>query len=474
MKKILSLSVILVATFGLFFSCNDISESENNLTEESLRRQELAFYAATGEFISTQDEMEDALKSFCFSDSKRNALNDKNYEFTLISTETVETATDNQTRSVIVDSCDNVDLYLYGIKNTSTGTEGFAITTTDRRIGNVIAFVPEGSFEEYAEDTSFALFLENLEEYIDETSDIWNDLSDEEISEFKDIANNSRVSASGILGSGDYTFSNWSYNSGNIKNILKTKWGQRNPYNTIVNKKKNDGKDYPVGCGPVALAQLFANLEYPKQCSLSEELCAGVHYDWKSMKSNPNGYWVSASAKNMIAALMYEIGKGVNADYKTNGTSCSDSNVESYLSKIGFSFSGFSGYNLSSVQNSIDNGYPVMVAGYASKKTKRKKIFGITYKKTTTYSDGHYWIIDGYARFSCTAKNKNSGQITAINENYVHCNLGWYGDCDGFYLSGLFDTRHVPLEYSGGSTSTPSSGSYNFQYKQRILTNLHR
>lgn len=94
---------------------------------------------------------------------------------------------------------------------------------------------------------------------------------------------------------------------------------------------------------------------------------------------------------------------------------------------------------------------------------------GITYSTTTNYSSGHYWIVDGYANLACTATNTTSGDTTTLTADYVHCNLGWGGFCNGYYISGVFDTNHVPV-----STVSRSSGTdYYYQYKIKMLTQLH-
>lgn len=70
---------------------------------------------------------------------------------------------------------------------------------------------------------------------------------------------------------------------------------------------------------------------------------------------------------------------------------------------------------------------------------------GLVFRK---YVDGHAWLIDG------------------LRGEYVHCNFGWNGVCDGFYLSGVFDTTKGPT-----STVGPNEGGisqYNYQYKQKI------
>lgn len=453
MKKVIFFICSVFIT--LLTSCNDISVKSNEEDFYDSRRKEvLAFYAENGNYIASQNEIESNLYSFALkSKNDRSLLNADEYRFELKTSDCIEVSKDNHARSANVDSYDDVNLYLYDVLNTNTGSRGYAITSDDKRIGTVLAFIPEGSIGESGENPFFELFVSNLEEYIDDTVECWNDLTDEDI-------NFRKASNSSIISSGDYTFSDWKYNSGNESCILKTKWGQRYPYNLSVNNRINDGNDYPAGCGPVALAQIFAHLEYPSS------------YDWAAMKLRPYADDLNSTAMNMVADLMSDLGIGLNASYKTTGTGCYNSDVEKYLKKNGYSYSGFKNYDFDAVQNSIDNGSPVMTSGYATKKTKKKKFMGITFKKTTTYSNGHFWVIDGYARFSCKATHKKSGEVVTLTDNFIHCNLGWDGYCNGYYLNGLFDTQHVPLEYINGNVSSSGKGSHNFQYKQTILTNI--
>lgn len=64
----------------------------------------------------------------------------------------------------------------------------------------------------------------------------------------------------------------------------------------------------------------------------------------------------------------------------------------------------------------------------------------MTKKEEADYlsDEGHYWVVDGYCRLFCKAKNKRSGEIKNIVANYVHCNAGWHGINNGYYIDELF------------------------------------
>lgn len=71
----------------------------------------------------------------------------------------------------------------------------------------------------------------------------------------------------------------------------------------------------------------------------------------------------------------------------------------------------------------------------------------MTKKEEADYlsDEGHYWVVDGYCRLFCKAKNKRSGEIKNIVANYVHCNAGWHGINNGYYIDGLFTFNNPKL-----------------------------
>ena len=63
--------------------------------------------------------------------------------------------------------------------------------------------------------------------------------------------------------------------------------------------------------------------------------------------------------------------------------------------------------------------------------------------------NGHAWVIDGYKKVQTIKIGKNSnGEIVsssvASTNQYVHCNWGWGGYCDGWFTTGLVDESFSP------------------------------
>lgn len=63
---------------------------------------------------------------------------------------------------------------------------------------------------------------------------------------------------------------------------------------------------------------------------------------------------------------------------------------------------------------------------------------------------GHGWVIDGckifqvehWIRYNYTSAPAEEYIEHTDNYNLLHCNYGWGGTCDGYYTSGIFDTRN--------------------------------
>lgn len=79
----------------------------------------------------------------------------------------------------------------------------------------------------------------------------------------------------------------------------------------------------------------------------------------------------------------------------------------------------------------IDNGKPLI-------------IYGMPGIKITS---AHSWNIDGYKvkerTISTEYYNMHGTLLSTENKietlNMVHCDFGWKGDCNGYYVSGVFD-----------------------------------
>jgi hypothetical protein len=200
-----------------------------------------------------------------------------------------------------------------------------------------------------------------------------------------------------------------------------------------------------------------------------------IVYDWSKMISK----YDDADVQYSVAVLMYEIGLGRNADSTyiwgtdDNGnasTSTSDSGVIRAFSNMGYEIPGsFGSYNFSLVKYSIMGGCPVIAGGYS----KAINILGLV----VPTGGGHYWVIDGYRQMAVTTKNDKSIAAKLDTTDYVHCNLGWGGNKNGWYISRVFDastnpdrTNNIPLIDKDDGIPRSATQDNFYQYGLEILT----
>jgi hypothetical protein len=404
------------------------------------------------------------------------------------------TADKRSARSVIGPS--QIPFYVFTLEDQDTGKTGFALTSGDNRIGDVLAVVEDGNYDD--DNPGLGVFYALLEVYIENTISIYNSITHADVESALNRRNAARYNVPDVPVSdvGKYDFNPVP----DTCNLLPTvRWHQNDPYNEVVTDVGKLGKlppyylvpptghHYITGCGPVAIAQVMANISMKminegKPAPWSKSNMPGythVEYDWLAMTNvteNPSALTPDArkAAVEAIGVLMYEIGFYTKAKYTLGriGTNEASTGIFRYDDRIAFINMGyldpgdFRKYDLEVVKNSIDANKPVVVAGYSSYKTETATYtFGIT-STSTSYGEGHQWVIDGYQQFSVTVKIDKS--LTAWKEypDYVHCNLGWRNySGNGWYISGVFDTNYVPVP-----TRSSSPGFY--QWKVEILTDI--
>jgi hypothetical protein len=378
------------------------------------------------------------------------------------------TADKRSARSVIGPG--EIPFYIFTLENQATGETGFALTCGDNRIGDILAVVEEGNYDD---DHPFLnIFYAGLSIYIENTIDIYNSITQADIENALKKKNEIRGATApelDVTDVGKYGGFIIDYGNSNEASLLPVNWNQGgkdhrvDPYNKVINETRNPSPDlyYMItGCGATAIAMIMAYHETPKQPTMKD--IAGKYgvsaYNWGAMADateNPSrlGPDDLAAAKNAISVLMYEIfvyAKSTptmglisktteNPKGKKEGasTSTSYSDVKLAFSKMGYHDPGnFVRYVFSGVRSSIDAGRPVMVGGWSYVETRIED--GLVVKRQG--DAGHYWVIDGYRRMSTKAKNKYTGIDVDFNDKYyVHCNLGWGRFCNGWYIDGVFD-----------------------------------
>jgi hypothetical protein len=424
------------------------------------------------------------------------------------------TADKRSARSVIGPG--EIPFYIFTLENQQTGETGFALTCGDNRIGNVLAVVEEGNYDD---DHPFLnIFYAGLSVYIEDTIGIYNSITQADIENAMDKFNATRFTAPGVLVTDVGKKEGFTVTARQDEKILPVCWNQspngfyrgkkdemyNNMYNNIVMDKYKhnipkgyeDIYHYVTGCVPVAIAQIMAfhgnkRAIEGKPNPYSKSKAPGytdIIYDWSAMVA-----CTDKDAINAVGVLMYEIGleKNVNASYswgakatkndpKNRGgasTSASSNNARNAYINMGYREpDGLMTYNLSKVKSSIDKYGPVEASG----KSKIKMyILGIP-----IYESGHGWVIDGYRTMMTLAKDFYSGDWIPYEDDYVHCNLGWGGTSNGWYISGVFDTRYnedkthnIPWADADGDLEIKESRStgdadYYYKYEVRILTGI--
>lgn len=193
--------------------------------------------------------------------------------------------------------------------------------------------------------------------------------------------------------------------------------------------------------------------EYPNTLAITYA-GAGVtsqYLNWDLMKEHTLdacGSGCTSSSHTMLARLCREIGEQAQASYGDNGTSVSFYNIPSAFNNLGYTYSGPIAINESTIKSNIDNEQPVYMRGERYDDGKIK---------------GHAWVVDGYKyiRNTYLVYKREVGttlwfptgyvNYTYEQTDYIHCNWGWSGLGNGYFLYNVFNfyDDDVIYDYSG-------------------------
>lgn len=234
--------------------------------------------------------------------------------------------------------------------------------------------------------------------------------------------------------------------SGTVGPLIKSTWGQEYPYD--MQCPVYQGEYCVVGCIATAMAQVMNYWQYPTSLSsINSYYCRTIgqtvsslpattidyslmldsycHWDWDNSELIQDTY-TDAQAQEAAKLCRY-CGQAVNMSYSPDGSGAYTDSQLSAMKKFGFSNSklyskggswggwgggsGGSSYTTAQWENMIktelDAGRPIL------------------YSADDPSAGGHAFICDGY----------NS-------EGKFHFNYGWYGTCDGWYVSTALNMTH--------------------------------
>ena len=273
---------------------------------------------------------------------------------------------------------------------------------------------------------------------------------------------------------------------------LRTVWHQESPYNDQCDKRyhykgllgikysfvenydydtsrKDDEliyvEDLYAGCVAIATAQILAYNKYP---ILGDIIGVDDAKDWEWLFVDYNTIADIEKRNEFLdeqedcfARLCHYVGEGCDMNYGFMGTDYSFATpnaAKKYLQKLGYTnVVRHIGYDDSIVKAQIEKDCPVLLGAMPR--------HGV---------NGHAWVIDGYKITDkiCTIKLPNGtfvSEIVVDSTNYVHCNWGWGGSCDGWFSSTLLDTDDyidvADAESYDDSSSSFESSAYTWLFR---------
>ncbi len=323
-----------------------------------------------------------------------------------------------------------IDTLLYVVN--FSDDQGFALVAADKRTTPIYAIVDSGFLDfdnlESEENIGFLIFLEGAAGKI-----------------VQDVNTNDAIETKA-------TTNGWTIIQ-KYPAMLKTRWNQTAPYNMYCPNNQY------TGCTVTATAQILSYYQTIGSVSWSDNGRSGsAILNWSRIISdcesnygmlNTTSYYASSSE---VAHLMRYLGVAMGADYESDGTAVNKKKPINWMNDWGgLNATKLADYSVSPIISAIKSNKLV----YARGNSGRKKFLGIT----VSYTGGHAWVYDGYVSAS------SGGAIS----NLLHCNWGWGGSKDGYYISGAFNTNNYAEIYDWEVTKSSGEGQDegnegNFQY----------
>ncbi len=341
-----------------------------------------------------------------------------------------------------------------------SGNQGYAILAATEELPPVLVLGDEGNFS-----------MSNFVEYVSggNTRAGNNILSPEQELQYEIVNNSLNLVNPNIELNPNWVIANYSDTAILMKcmPLIPVKWHQRLPYN-MYSPVVNDTL-CPAGCVPVACAQSLATLCYRHNFRPSVEINANYTIDWRTINNLIHAGTIrfpedcNTPDSRAVATLIRSIGEEVNAKYKTKGTGALPADAKSMYEKIGLKNVCLKYQNDSSLMDNLFNkivyqNYPVDC--YATRLEENNGEIDTV---------GHCFVADGWLRlqYTFTSYTNNNQGVSNLIENYnqhrfdlVHINFGWNGNCDGYYLPGVFDsTKNEFIDYREDE-DMPTVGEY--------------
>jgi hypothetical protein len=396
---------------------------------------------------------------------------------------------------------------------------GYAIVSADTRIEDpILAYTESGNLLDTIDNHGVILFLEGTEDYILQSIIDAEQRRDSLISSIVAKLNAEIESETKAMNPNDFlldeqtlrvtTTSVWTTTS-HVYPLSLVEWGQGNefmklssqflePFWDLVRYRNCTSGTSPAGCVAVAIAHIMSYWKYPSSID-------GYTFHWDELNNYTGGYRAYSGIPSYLnkriivnapqnikaeaARLMERIGANVNMEYSCSGSGASLTNAVKFLQKYGYKYNYTAlgtplglGYDYNTIIASLNKNQPVIAGGKSHKITK-SYLWGLI--TSSSYQNGHAWVIDGYLNrkqtitttVTLTLRGRTSQSTTSTTynyANYLHNNWGYSGIDNGYFISGSFNLNRIDLPSNTRATTTTTGEDKNYQYEITIYPYITR
>lgn len=302
------------------------------------------------------------------------------------------------------------DTLLY-VLNLNEG--GYIVAATDRRVSPVLAYVEKGEYN--PKDTTnagFNFFLEKTkamiaaEKAIVEGTDTLHKSEGYTLQLYAPEANKYEAPAGWRL-------------AYEVPKRLKTNWGQGFPFNKYM------WNGY-AGCVSVAMMQIMMHKKQPEYIANFEGIDK-IPLDWNKIETEEPVMTrtpLDEGVREQLALLTSYLNYRLGATIRKGSTGAKTEKAVKILNSLGISADPLQPMGEDEMMSRLNEGGVLLSRG----NRHSTRFLGIV----LGYSEGHAWVIDGY-------KLMRNGSQRKV---YLHCNWGWNGVDDGYYLWNCFHADH--------------------------------
>ncbi len=216
-------------------------------------------------------------------------------------------------------------------------------------------------------------------------------------------------------------------------------WHQGSPFNDKA--PKLFGKRLHAGCFNLAIAKILTFLRRPSTFIYKGEAVSWTcldHYNSYTRRFN------TESGNRSAALLLRGIGVGCGSLYFPEGTFTFPSKAKNFLQSCINKDVKKRGFSFERCMDMLVHQKPLIIYAIPSK---------------WKFWNSHAWNIDGYRidkRSKIWFKYKDGSKVILSKEDeqkkMLHCDFGWGGSCNGYYVSGVFNSYSDDNELDNEAT----------------------